>query len=307
MWDFDLMAATRTLEKSMPFVLYRFLLCLGIGLGYLLATLAGAGTLIGFASLAKNANAMGPVGAVIGFAAFGYLLYKARPLWLRIAQVPQLGLLADLSANVDLPAGAAQIDYAKQKAGRAFPSTSALFRLDQLARGALADLVRLPPPAGFLAHPKLAEFRDRLARHIFARSDRSLLAWHFRTGSDTPAASLAAGVAVHGQHFRTLMRNRILAIVFEWVGFALAYPLLLAGIRMLVEGLPINVSFWPYVFAGVFGWVLKAGFFEPIAEAAMLQVFFPLAEQGADPARTAELASSSVAFRELSGEGAGQG
>ena len=52
MWDFNLMAAVRSIETSMAYVLYRLAFCLGAALGYLLATLAGAGTLVGFGSLA---------------------------------------------------------------------------------------------------------------------------------------------------------------------------------------------------------------------------------------------------------------
>jgi hypothetical protein len=305
MWDFDLMAATRTLEKSMPFALYRFLYCLGVGFGCLLATLAGAGTLVGFASLAKNASAVGPLGAAIGFAGFAFLMHKIRPFWLRYADLPQLGLLADLSRGESLPGGGAQIDYAKKKAAAAFPSTSALFQLDGQVRLALADMVELPA-AGLFALPRVAALRDRLVQHLFARNDRSLLAWHFRNGSAAAVASLAGGLAVIDQHGPRILKHRLIASGFEWAGFALAFPLLLAGIRMLIEGIPIDFGVWPWVFAGVFAWVLKAAFFEPIAEAAMMQVLFPLAEQGPNPAQVAELAARSEAYRELREAAAGQ-
>lgn len=56
MFRLDILAATRTLEKTMPFILYRLLLCLGVGLTFLLATLIGAGTIIAFSALAKNSS-----------------------------------------------------------------------------------------------------------------------------------------------------------------------------------------------------------------------------------------------------------
>lgn len=75
--------------------------------------------------------------------------------------------------------------------------------------------------------------------------------------------------------------------------------MLLIGIRMLVEGVPINTGIWPSVFAAVFAWVLKSAFFEPIAEAAMLQVFLPMASQETATESSAELAKVSPAYQTL--------
>jgi len=110
MWDFDLMAAVRAIEKSMAYVLYRFAICLGAALGYLLATLAGAGTLVGFGSLAKHASSLGPLGAIIGFALIAWLMYKLRPTWLNAVNVRQLALLSDQERGEMLPGGKAQIE-----------------------------------------------------------------------------------------------------------------------------------------------------------------------------------------------------
>jgi hypothetical protein len=292
MSNFSLLAATRTIEKSMPFVLYRFAVCLGVGLGLLLATLAGAGTLIGFGSLAKNAIAIGPFGAVLGFAGFGYLMYKVRPFWLRGIQAPLLKLLADLAKGQPLPVGAAQIDYAKRHVAQSFPSASGLFEADQDLRNRLAEMAESAAAAG--GGSGVAKYQAKALGYLFGRNHQTILAQHFYSGAGDFQATVAAGLAIQRQHYAALLKYRIIATVFEVVGFAAAYPLLLAGIEKLVAGIPINMSFWPYLFAGVFSWTLKAAFFEPIAEAAMLDGFLPLVPKVSESAPEPEAAPASA-------------
>ncbi|MGZ8217473.1 hypothetical protein [Methylomagnum sp.] len=274
MSNFSLLAATRTIEKSMPFVLYRFAICFGVGLGFLLATLAGAGTLIGFGSLAKNAIAIGPLGAALGFAAFGYLMYKVRPVWLHGIQAPLLKLLADLAKGQTLPGGNAQIDYAKRQVSESFPSRSGLFEADRNVRSDLADLAASAAPV--VVDSPVAKYQAKALGYLFGRNHQTILAWYFFAGAGDFQRTAAAGLAIQKQHYAALLKYRIIATIFEVVGLVAAYPLLLIGIEKLVSGIPINMGFWPYLFAGVFSWTLKAAFLEPIAEAAMLDGFFPL-------------------------------
>ena len=301
MWDFDLMAAVRAIEKSMAYALYRLMLCFGAALGYLLATLAGAGTLVGFGSLAKNALALGPLGALIGFALFAWLMFKIRPTWLNVVNVPQLALLADQTRGVSLPSGKAQVDHAKRRQAESFPSTRRkLFELDEAVRQTQADMAALHPCPKLPAdRPAISNLAMNLVRRLSALNDQTLLAWHLYTGSDNPWRSAAKGLAVQEQHFAAMIRNRLVATVFAWLGLLAAYPLFLAGIEILIDDIPINFSFWPKVFAGVFAWAVKAAFFDAIAEAAMMQVFIPWAEQ--EPGTSAEetLARRSASYREI--------
>lgn len=300
MWDFDLMAAVRAIEKSMAYALYRLILCFGAALGYLLATLAGAGTLVGFGSLAKNALALGPLGALVGFALFAWLMFKIRPTWLNIVHIPQLALLADQTRGVSLPSGKAQVDHAKRRQAESFPSTRKLFELDEAMRQTQADIADLHPCPKLPAdRPAISNLAMNLVRRLSALNDQTLLAWHLYTGSDNPWRSVAKGLAVQEQHFAAMTRNRLAATVFAWLGLVAAYPLFLAGIEMLIDDIPMNFSFWPKVFAGVFAWAVKAAFFDAIAEAAMMQVFFPWAEQEPDASAEESLARHSASYRDI--------
>lgn len=299
MSSLDLMAATRAIEKSMPFVVFRLLISMGAALGFLFATLSGAGTLVGFGSLTRNALALGPVGATIGFALFGFLMYRLRPLWLDVVKAPQLALLADQAGGIMLPSGKALVDYAKRRQAESFPSRSSLFELDEQIRETLRDIAasQTTPdeskPSGLA--PWLAKARERLS----ALNHQTVLAWHFRSGSDNPYRTAADALAVALQHHAAMTRNRLYASAFAWLGALAAYPLLLVGIQKLVADIPVNMSVWPLVFAGVFAWAIKTAFFDAIVEAAMAQWFFPLATQGADPGVADELALHSTAFANL--------
>ncbi len=300
MSNFSLLAGTRNIEKSMPFVLYRFSICLGAGLGYLFATLSGAGIAIAADAWGKNPNSMAPFGAMLGFAAFGFLMYKLRPYWLHAVKAPQLALLAEQAQGKAIPAGKAQLDYAKQRVAESFPSTSGLFDLDQNIQRALADIPESPSLfASLLNHPQAGKQVRVLLGRYAALDHQTILARHFHSGHDNPWRTAAAALAAHDRNFDTLLKYRIYASAFEWLGFLAAFPLLAAGFGMLTSGFPVSFGYWIYVFASVFAWALKAAFFEPIAEAAVMGVFFPLAEQQADPEREAELARRSASFKAI--------
>lgn len=300
MWDFNLMAAVRSIETSMAYVLYRLAFCLGAALGYLLATLAGAGTLVGFGSLVRNASALGPYGAIAGFALFAWLMARLRPTWLNAVSIPQLALLADQARGVALPGGRALVEHARQRQRSAFPSTTRLFALDQAIRQVQGDMAEMHPCPKLPADkPGLRQFMIRATGRLSALNHQTLLAWQLYSGTDRPWRSAAEGLAVQERHFARMTRNRLAATLFSWLGFLAAYPLLLAGISLLVDGIPIDLSFWPYVFAGVFAWALKAAFFDAIAEAAMVQVFIPVATAEAGSVDTETLARHSAAYREM--------
>jgi hypothetical protein len=147
--------------------------------------------------------------------------------------------------------------------------------------------------------PALNNAAIRTVRWLSGLNHQTLLAWHFYKGSDNPWLTAADGLAVHERHFGGMTKNRLVVTVFSWVGFALAYPLLLGGIHLLIEDIPINFSFWPQVFAGVFAWAIKAAFFDAIAEAAMMAFFFPLAEKEAGQPVSDALRQHSTAFQQI--------
>jgi len=300
MWDFDLMAAIRAIEKSMAYVLYRLGLCLGVAFGYLMATLGGAGTLVGFGSLEKDAISLGPIGAAIGFIAFAFLMTRIKTLWLRIVDLPQLGILADQWDGRILPTARSLLAYAKERLNGAYSSTSQLNELDLSVREVLTDMVRLHPcPKLSAGGDFLAQLSLQFTARISRLNHRTLLAWHFMSGHQDPWRSAAEALEVYDRHFSAMLRNRAILTAFTWLGFLTAVPLLDKGIEILVSDIPIHMGPWPLIFAGVFSWAIKAAFFDAIAEAAMLDSFFPIARREAGSLSASSLSQNSPAYAAL--------
>lgn len=300
MWDFELLAAIRSIEKSMAYVLYRLGMSLGVALGYLIAALGGAGTLVGFGSLNKNATSLGPIGAVLGFLAFAFLMSKIRTLWLRTIDLPQIGILTDQSEGQLLPTGRALLAYANNRMETTYPSQSALAALESAANQALNDLSRLHPcPKIEGQQGPLRDLANRFAAWFSRQNLRTVLAWHFLNGHQNPWTSLADALLVTDRHYLMLVKNRFAAMAIGWISFLVATPLLQKGIEILVSDIPIQMGPWPLIFAAVFSWAIKAAFFDAIAEDAMLQLFLPLARREAGTLSSADLSRNSEAFAKI--------
>jgi len=284
MRDLNLLAATRTIEKSMPFVLYRLLVCLAVAFAYVFMTAAGAGTAIGLSSLSQNPTAFASAGALAGFIGCALLMYKLRANFLYNVKAGNLALLAEQFKGQPIPEGKAQIAYAKQLVAQRFPSVSGLMELDLAVKQTLQKLPEacLAPSLSKLNNPRLSGALSWAAGRIFGANHQAVLAWLFFTNTDNAWRSARSALAVHIQHFSRLLKSRVYLSLFELLGFAIGFAVLLVPIQNTAGALPVSIGLWQYVFAAAFAWTLKTAFFEPIAQAAMAQTVFTLIEQGID-------------------------
>lgn len=299
MFTLNVLSATRTIEKTMPFMLYRLLLCLGLGFTVLLATLIGAGTVIAFASFAKNPSAMAGVGAGVGFIASVYGVYRLRPLWFKTLDLSHLALLADQIRQKDIPEGTAQIGYAGLRVSASFPSDSELRRLDACIKASLKDVARIHPPL-VLGHPLARQGANLLASGLFASLHHAVLAWHFYSDGSNAWLSARTAITCMAEHHKKIFLDRLFMSVFEWIGFIAAYWLMLYPTGWVADSLPVAVGLWQYVFAAVFAFGLKMAFLEPISEATLMEAILPniLAVQEQETLLIAE----SEAFRSMQEE-----
>jgi hypothetical protein len=298
MLNLNLLAATRTIETTMPFILYRLLLSLAVGLALLLATLAGAGTIIGFSFLSKNPAAFAQFGAVAGFIACGFAFYKLRSPWLYTVISPHLALLSAHARNDPLPEGKAQIDFAKQSVLQRFPHSTELFELDQAIQQTLALLPEIRLPVRF-QNARLNQLIHWMLGGFMIPNHQTILAWHYFSGAENAWRSAKISLCMQAEHFSLLLKQRVLLTAFELLGLIAGYTVLLFPMKSIAGILPVTTSFWPYIFAFVFAWVLKASFFEPISQAAMLQSVFPLMQDGSYARWQSELGEKSEAFRKI--------
>jgi hypothetical protein len=289
MWDFELLSATRAVERTMPFVFYRLLMYLAISLAYLIAALAGAGTAVAIGSLSRNPFALANLGALMGFAFCGWLLWKARKALLFRITGRHLGLLAELTRGTSLPDGKAQLARAKQIGDAYFRTPALIFELRQRVRDILFAIAENRAANAFAAitQPVLAKGSARLAGLIGTYWDEAVLGTSLVSEAQDPWRSVHAALLAFPRRVDRLLKNGIYLIVFEYAGLLAIFLLLLAPIRALAADLPLPPGLWPYVFALLLAWSIKSAFLRPIALAAMIQVY-TRSEDGSTPAPGAE-------------------
>ncbi|MDF9391054.1 MULTISPECIES: hypothetical protein [Methylococcus] len=273
MWDFNLLLATRTLEKSMAFVLYRWLIYLGVGLAYIFGAILGAGTAIGIGALSSNPTAFAGAGAWIGIGIVGWVLYKFRNSFLTGVHARNAALLGAEALKEPVPQGKGQIDDARRRVAERLPAPPALTPLIAAIRMVLSTLPgwKEPPPQ------TLPQRWLLLAKGLLAtRETLTLLGYHFAHPANSFARSARDGLLLLAAHLPTILRNRLYLSGFCWLGCFAAFPVLLAAVQAIVAGLPLDPGLWPYVFALLLAWTIKAAFLDAIAMAAMLDLFLQL-------------------------------
>ena len=299
MWDFNLLTATRSIEASMPFLLYRLVVYLGVSLAYLFSALAGAGTAIAFASFSANPTALASLGAVIGFVGCGVLLHKLRADLFFNVKAGHLVLLAEQVKGAKLPEGKVQIEYAKHNALQRFGSPAIFFQVTRSTRQVLTALPRKYWPfLHSIKNETIAKCLAYLTGCLAATSDQAILTLHLLQNRENPWRSAQTGLILQARHFLWLLKNRLYLLLFEYLGLLAAFALILVPVSNIAAALPVSVGVWRFVFTLVFAWSLKATFFESIATAAMTRLYSELVarEATATAAETEELERLSEAF-----------
>lgn len=296
MWDFNLLAATRTIENNMAFVLRRWLIYLGVGLAYIFGALIGAGTAIGAGSLSLNPAAFATAGAWLGVAVAGWILYKSRHWFLTGVHALNLALIAAEAMKLPVPKGKAQIDFARERFAERIPDTALLKHAMARVRGVLYSLPgwRQPRPE---SGPQ--QWLRNTKGWLTATDDLILLGYHFTRPGKTIWQSAREGLLIHAAHTDKLLRNRLYLFAFGWLGCFATYPVLLIPLQNAAAILPINPGPWPYIFALLLAWTIKAAFLDAIAAAAMIEVFLALPSSENDTELDEALSQASPDFADI--------
>jgi hypothetical protein len=294
---FDLLNATRTIEHAMPFVLYRFMVYLGLAMAYLFAALAGAGTFVAFASFTKNPSSVASLGALLGLAGCGYLVYKFRSSLLFNLKVGQLALLGEQAKGSKLPEGKAQIEFAKQTAAASL--TPALFHEIGEATATVAREMAKTSPA--LRAPADNQALSLACGAVAAHATQAVLVNHFRHADGNAWRAAETGLLQMQRHFKLLFSFELYALAFEYIGLLIAFIAMIYPANWVASSLPVDVGWWRYVFALIFAWSIKGAFFAPIATTAMAHALLSLPDLSEPETANlrSELELQVPAFREL--------
>ncbi|MGD8310228.1 MAG: hypothetical protein PVG98_12385, partial [Chromatiales bacterium] len=115
MWDFRLGEVFGLLRRTSAFLLFRFLVYMGITLAYVIATGGGAG--IGYlaGSIGDEPGGGAVWGGFIGLGLISAVVYWAREYLLYLVKAGHIAVLVELMDGKEIPSGKAQIEHAKEQ------------------------------------------------------------------------------------------------------------------------------------------------------------------------------------------------
>jgi len=313
MWDFSFGRALSMVMQTLPFVLLRIVVYVGIALGYVLTVGVGATLGYGFGYLGSSvdAHAQGALwGGLIGFGVVSAALYFAREYLLYLVKAAHIAVLVELYDGKRVPAGQGQIGYGATFVKTHFAESSVLFGVDQLIKGVLRALFgTINFFTAFLPVPALQQL-IRLVESIIRMSltyvDEIILAYLIRTNTKNPWGTARDGVILFAQNYMHFLKNAAWLSVFMWLltfGLFVAFASLFGVVLFFVHN---HAFIWTVGLALVFALAVKKAIMEPIAIAALMQVYFQEIEgQTPNPEWTQKLEGVSSKFRDLGKKAAG--
>jgi len=305
MWDFDIGRTFGILMKTLPFIIFRMLIYMGVAFAYLLVTGIGAGIGSLLASIADEPGAGAFIGGAIGFVITLGIMYWVREYILYLVKAGHIAVMVELlDGKTGLPGGKGQIDYAQSKVRERFAESSILFGLDQLLKGILKAVNRTLSRVGnFIPIPGLESLMGIASRLItlsLTYTDEIIIAHNFRVRSDNPWATSKDAVILYAQNYTTMLKNAFFLMLAIWLITFVIFLIVLVPVGALFSFFPGATTFGGLVLAVVFAWCFKAALIEPFAVAAMMQVYFKTIEGQVPNAEwDQKLSSLSGKFRKL--------
>jgi len=237
---------------------------------------------MGFAvgSYSSSLSGFGHVGGLVGFIACGLVMYWARGRLLFSVRCPQIAAAVEQMEGRLMPRGAKQIAAARSLVRQRFQDVSLLAELDQKIKSVLADLLHATPQVSgwmpSIAHLPTARIFNALVARPVTYTDAVILALQLREKEQNLWRAGQTALVLYAQHFKVLLKNAWILYVLMYAALFAVYLLMLEPVGWVDEALPESMGWWRYLFALVLAWIIKAGFFEPIAEISMTQLYFDL-------------------------------
>ena len=307
MWDFSLSKAIGAVIRTAPFVLLRMVVYFGIGIAYVMTVGIGGALGYGFGHIGVDPDAPAKgafIGGAIGFGLTSAVLYFAREYILYLVKAAHIACLVEILDDKPIPGGQSQISYGAKFVETHFAEASVLFGVDQIIKAILRSLFRIINfVTAFLPIPgfqNLVRMAEAVVRVSLTYVDEVILAYLIRTRTTNPWDTAKDGVILYAQNYTHFLKNALWLAFFMWLITIAIFIVFLAPVAGLFALFPGNASFWGIVVAFIFAWAFKAALLEPIAVAALMQVFFKTI-QGQTPNAEWEqrLSTASNKFRQL--------
>ena len=312
MKDFSCRAVLGLLVRTAPFLVFRFLIYLGITIAFVLVTGIGAGIGYGIGRIADNAPAGGMWGGLIGFALAAGALYFVREYLLYIVKAGHIAVLVQLSEGHTIPGGKGQITYARERVQKQFATSSLLFGLDQLIKGILRAFNRtFLSIASILPLPGLGgavKFLNTIFTLSLTYLDEVILAHLMKTRPENPWAAGRTGLILYAQNYKTFLKNAVWLAIFMWILTFIVFLVVLGPAAAVVGVFPGSAGPLTLIMAILVAWGVKQAVIEPFGMTALMLVFFKVTEgQTANPEWETRLEGVSTKFSEMKEKAAGWG
>jgi hypothetical protein len=312
MWDFSFGRSVAIVLRTLPFVLLRMAVYFGIGFLYLVTIGLGAVLGYGFGHLGTNPDA--PVGGafwggLLGFGITSAALYFAREYILYLVKAAHIACMVELLDGRSIPAGQGQLGFGAKFVETHFTEASVLFGVDQIIKAVLRSLFGIINFfSAFLPIPALQQLlrvAEAIVRMSLTYVDEVILAYLIRTRTKNPWNTAKDGLILYAQNYSHFLKNAIWLSIFLWLCTVAIFAVIVGPFAGLAALIPSGASLWGVGLAIIFALAFKAAILEPIAVAALMQVFFKTIEGQTPNAEWEQrLDGASRRFRELVGKAA---
>lgn len=303
--DFKIGEILGLMAKTMPFLIFRFLVYFAITFAYILLTGIGAGIGYGIGRIATEDPAgFSFFGGLIGFGIMSVIAYLIREYLLYMVKAGHIAVLVELMEGKELPQGRGQIEHAQAVVRERFSESSVLFGVDQLIKVVLRAFNRIFfTVTAFIPIPGLrnvVKFINTVVNLSLTYVDEVILAYNIRTRSENPWASSRTALVLYAQNYKAFLKNAFFLAFIVWGLTFLVFLMILGPLLGLVAIIPAIAGPLTLIFAVVFAWGVKQSVIEPIAMTALMQVFFKVTEgQEPNPEWESKLEGVSKKFGEL--------
>lgn len=309
MFDFRTGQIFGLLIRTLPFVVLRIIVYVGITIAYVVAVGVGSGIGLLFGKIGGGGGAGAGIGGLIGFGIVSGLLFWAREYLLYLVKAGHIAVLVELLDGRTIPGGKSQIDYATAIVKQHFATSSMLFGLNALIRGILRVFNRITVSiASWLPIPGLdvlVKLVDAVINTSLSHLDQVILAQILRknsvdAGAGNPWAIARDSTVLYAQNYKGVLKNAAFLTFIIWGLTLLILLLVAAPIAALIGLFHVHAGIWTFALAVIAALSLKAALIDPFATVALIQVYDKLtAGQTPNPEWTAKLESMSGKFREL--------
>jgi len=303
--DFKIGQVLGLMGKTMPFLVFRFLIYFAITLTYVLMTGVGAGVGWGIGRIATEDPAgFSMWGGIIGFGIVSAVAYFLREYLLYMVKAGHIAVLVELMEGKEIPGGRSQIDHAQRVVRERFMESSVLFGVDQLIKAVLKAFNRVFfTITAFIPIPGLqgiARFVNTIINLSLTYLDEVILAYNIKTGSTNPWASSRTALVLYAQNYKIFLKNAFFLAFVIWGLTFLVFLIILGPVLAIVSFIPAVAGPLTLIIAVIMAWGIKQAVIEPIGMTALMQVFFKVTEgQQANPEWEGKLDGASKKFSQF--------